>query len=704
MEQAAGLRRRDAAPAGAPALAAVNRRHHDRSSRSQHRHARADRHGAQHRCRPHLAAGQRGTPGPARGLGGEVLPRRGRTRRRRLPVRAGDRRRPGGRHQRHQRRGRPARALVQLPGRPDRQRLARAGHPPREPDPVPGQRPDRQHRGLFAVPRRPLPPQRAQRAPAVQGALPVHRRVPRAVRRQGDRRDARHLRRQRPRAVLGKPRPALLQDGVLPGRLPDRGRQQGLHRQADAQVSAVHLLPQRGGARGDRPRAPRHRAGADHAARRGLQLPGLHRHLRWRPGAGVRDRQHPRGTRQPDPGAGHRHPGRGGAAVPHPQPQARGLPDHRRPGAPGLRHPGGGCRHRQAPAPFRRRPGARGAVVGAGRLAMSLYLGGQWLAGEGEALVSLDPCDRQLLWQGRAASAAQVAAAARAARRAFPAWAARPLAERIAVLERFAEVLRARSDELARLIGRETGKPLWEASTEVASMVGKVAISIRAQAERAGERRAPLGDAHSVLRHRPHGVLAVFGPYNFPRPPAQRPHSPGAAGRQLRAVQAQRADPGGGRADRALLDRGRPARRGAQPAAGWSRHRRRTGRRNRAGRPAVHRFQCHRAPAAPPVRRAAAEDPRPGDGRQQPAAGRGGRRSRRRGAVHRAERLPLRRPALHLRAAPAGAGRGVGRTPAGAAGRGRFPPARRPLRCRSATLHGRADLARGRRPSARGPG
>ncbi len=147
---------------------------------------------------------------------------------------------------------------------------------------------------------------------------------------------------------------------------------------------------------------------------------------------------------------------------------------------------------------------------------MSLYLGGQWLAGEGEALVSLDPCDRQLLWQGRAASAAQVAAAARAARRAFPAWAARPLAERIAVLERFAEVLRARSDELARLIGRETGKPLWEASTEVASMVGKVAISIRAQAERAGERRAPLGDAHSVLRHRPHGVLAVFGPYNFP--------------------------------------------------------------------------------------------------------------------------------------------------------------------------------------------
>ncbi len=147
---------------------------------------------------------------------------------------------------------------------------------------------------------------------------------------------------------------------------------------------------------------------------------------------------------------------------------------------------------------------------------MSLYLGGQWQAGEGEALISLDPWTQQPLWQGRAASAAQVEAAVRAARAAFPAWAARPLAERSAILERFAARLQARSDALARAIGEETGKPLWEAAGEVTSMVAKVAISLRAQAERAGERRAALGDAQSVLRHRPHGVLAVFGPYTFP--------------------------------------------------------------------------------------------------------------------------------------------------------------------------------------------
>ncbi len=47
-------------------------------------------------------------------------------------------------------------------------------------------------------------------------------------------------------------------------------------------------------------------------------------------------------------------------------------------------------------------------------------------------------------------------------------------------------------------------------------MIGKVAISIRAQQERAGERERDLGGARAVLRHRPHGVMAVFGPYNFP--------------------------------------------------------------------------------------------------------------------------------------------------------------------------------------------
>lgn len=144
------------------------------------------------------------------------------------------------------------------------------------------------------------------------------------------------------------------------------------------------------------------------------------------------------------------------------------------------------------------------------------YIAGQWQAGEGATLESLDPVSQAVVWSGRAASAAQVDAAVAAARAAFPAWARRPLEERIAVLEAFAATLKARSDELARAIGEETGKPLWEASTEVTSMVNKVAISVQAYRERTGIKSGPLADATAVLRHKPHGVVAVFGPYNFP--------------------------------------------------------------------------------------------------------------------------------------------------------------------------------------------
>ncbi|PZQ40838.1 MAG: succinylglutamate-semialdehyde dehydrogenase [Ectopseudomonas oleovorans] len=144
------------------------------------------------------------------------------------------------------------------------------------------------------------------------------------------------------------------------------------------------------------------------------------------------------------------------------------------------------------------------------------YIAGQWQPGQGESLQSLDPVSQAVLWQGQGATAAQVEAAVSAARGAFSLWAAHSLDGRIAVLERFAACLKSRADEVARAIGEETGKPLWEAATEVNSMVGKVAISIQSYRERTGEKSGPLGDATAVLRHKPHGVVAVFGPYNFP--------------------------------------------------------------------------------------------------------------------------------------------------------------------------------------------
>ncbi|MDG9882615.1 succinylglutamate-semialdehyde dehydrogenase [Pseudomonas sp. GD04058] len=144
------------------------------------------------------------------------------------------------------------------------------------------------------------------------------------------------------------------------------------------------------------------------------------------------------------------------------------------------------------------------------------YIAGQWLAGQGGALQSLNPVTQAVIWAGQGANAGQVEQAVAAARQAFPGWARQSLDMRIAVLEAFAAQLKANADELARCIGEETGKPLWEAATEVTSMVNKVAISVQSYRERTGEKSGPLADATAVLRHKPHGVVAVFGPYNFP--------------------------------------------------------------------------------------------------------------------------------------------------------------------------------------------
>jgi succinylglutamic semialdehyde dehydrogenase len=146
----------------------------------------------------------------------------------------------------------------------------------------------------------------------------------------------------------------------------------------------------------------------------------------------------------------------------------------------------------------------------------SLYIAGSWLAGQGEVVESLNPVTQQVVWSGNSATVEQVESAVQAARQAFPAWAKRSLEERLSVLEAFAANLKSRADELACCIGEETGKPLWESATEVTSMVNKVAISVQSYRERTGEKSGPLGDATAVLRHKPHGVVAVFGPYNFP--------------------------------------------------------------------------------------------------------------------------------------------------------------------------------------------
>lgn len=129
-------------------------------------------------------------------------------------------------------------------------------------------------------------------------------------------------------------------------------------------------------------------------------------------------------------------------------------------------------------------------------------------------IISFEPATGAELWRG---AIGDVDAEVAAARGGWAAWAARPLTYRIETMRRFANVIRSRQDDFADLIARETGKPVWEARTEVDTVIGKVDISVSAYADRTAQRRldAPMG-SRMALRHKPHGVLAVLGPYNFP--------------------------------------------------------------------------------------------------------------------------------------------------------------------------------------------
>lgn len=131
-------------------------------------------------------------------------------------------------------------------------------------------------------------------------------------------------------------------------------------------------------------------------------------------------------------------------------------------------------------------------------------------------IISTDPCTGDVVWRGPGCGPGELDEGLARARRGFGAWSARPLAERHAVARRFADLARARREEIAALLSRETGKPLWETLAEADTVAGKIEVSIRAQAERAGERSTQIPGGQARLAHRPHGVLAVIGPFNFP--------------------------------------------------------------------------------------------------------------------------------------------------------------------------------------------
>jgi succinylglutamic semialdehyde dehydrogenase len=128
-------------------------------------------------------------------------------------------------------------------------------------------------------------------------------------------------------------------------------------------------------------------------------------------------------------------------------------------------------------------------------------------------LISRNPCTNEIIWSGPIASAADIENAIRLSSKH---WALQSLQSRIDIMTQFADVVRENAEDFSRTIASETGKPMWEARTEVASVAAKVDISIRSYHERCASVASANGIVQQILRHKPHGLLVVLGPYNFP--------------------------------------------------------------------------------------------------------------------------------------------------------------------------------------------
>lgn len=148
-------------------------------------------------------------------------------------------------------------------------------------------------------------------------------------------------------------------------------------------------------------------------------------------------------------------------------------------------------------------------------------IGGSWIAPRGAALASRNPArPAEVVWAG-ASSVAHVDAAVRAARKALPAWSSWPVARRFEVLRRYQKLATERVDAVTAIIRDETGKPTWDSRAEAQLLSNKVDITLDQSPGAAWSRvsgfEVKLADTRAGRAwFRPHGVMAVVGPFNFP--------------------------------------------------------------------------------------------------------------------------------------------------------------------------------------------
>ncbi|MES2310218.1 MAG: succinylglutamate-semialdehyde dehydrogenase, partial [Verrucomicrobiota bacterium] len=143
---------------------------------------------------------------------------------------------------------------------------------------------------------------------------------------------------------------------------------------------------------------------------------------------------------------------------------------------------------------------------------MSHFIAGEWISGNGTPFSSVDPSSGETVWSGKAATHEEIDQALHSAQKALSSWSLLPLDQRFAILKRFSELVQKNEAQFIQRISLESGKPLWDAKTEVGAMIGKIDLTLQAHHQRCES----FQKNNAQTRFKPHGVIAVLGPFNFP--------------------------------------------------------------------------------------------------------------------------------------------------------------------------------------------
>ena len=143
-----------------------------------------------------------------------------------------------------------------------------------------------------------------------------------------------------------------------------------------------------------------------------------------------------------------------------------------------------------------------------------IYIGGAWVPSQGEGSIDVfDSTDGSVIGSIPAGNAADVDAAAQAARATFDGWAATSVEERAKFCTRIAEGLGARMDEIGTLVTREAGMPKW-LSTLVQAGLPVNSFNTAAQIAENFEYETTVGN--SLVVREPVGVVGCITPWNYP--------------------------------------------------------------------------------------------------------------------------------------------------------------------------------------------